>query len=75
MGYLTPLKVSGVVSSNLKAEFIPGLIKSLLLAGSGLGSGKKNCSLMCPGKQTVGLGCTLCSCQLCSGGVWLTEQQ
>lgn len=74
MGYLTLLKVSGVVSSNLKAEFIAGLVKSLLLAGSGLGSGKKNCSL-CPGKQTVGLGCTLCSCQLCSGGVWLTEQQ
>lgn len=75
MGCLTLLKVSGVVSSNLKAEFIPGLVKSLLLAESGLGSGKKNCSLMCPGKQTVGLGCTLCSCQLCSGGVWLTEQQ
>lgn len=75
MGYLPLLKVSGVVSSNLKAEFIPGLVKSLLLAESGLGSGKKNCSLMCPGKQTVGLGCTLCSCQLCSGGVWLTEQQ
>lgn len=66
MGYLAPLKACGVVSSNLKAEFIPGLVKSLLLAGSGLGSGRKNCSLMCPGKQTVGLGCTLCSCQFCS---------
>lgn len=41
MRYLTPLKVSGVVSSNLKAEFIFGLVKSLLLARSGLGSGKK----------------------------------
>lgn len=40
-GHLNLMKTSGVLSINLKAEFIPDLVKLLPFASNRLGSGGK----------------------------------